>query len=234
MRFAGERTFRLVARWTFSRARRVGTNNYKQVCGAIYVDSHTVCPYLRCHWQTRPPLNRSHPAPKIFPQEASCRGRFRPARPSSQNINGFCTPVSSHSPDPTIPCTTWARLVPAAYLVLASCIRLRKADGIIWLRRSSDAITMMSDLPGWPTCMCTVSSESVSYRLHPVCCTVKPLQSLGADPHLPRVSIVITLWFLKQFNQHVTSRYMLSSFRMYSARCPVGTLWKNPGVSFKM
>jgi len=59
-------------------------------------------------------------------------------------------------------------------------------------------------------------------------------QPLGADPHLPRVSIVITLWFFKQFNRHVTGRYLLSSFTICSARCPVDTLWKNPEVSFRM
>jgi len=56
----------------------------------------------------------------------------------------------------------------------------------------------------------------------------------GGRPHLLGVSIEITLWFSRQFNQHVIGRYVLSSFTICSAKCPVGTLWNNPGVSFKM
>jgi len=70
-------------------------------------------------------------------------------------------------------------------------------------------------------------------RIHPMQAIHHRL-TLGADTHLPRVSIVITLWFFKQFNQHVTGRYMLSSFTMCSARCPGDTLWKNPEVSIGM
>ena len=61
---------------------------------------------VRCHQQTRPPPNHTHPAPKVFPLEATCRGRFGSARSSNQKDNGLCSAPTSHTLDLMISCKT--------------------------------------------------------------------------------------------------------------------------------
>ena len=57
--------------------------------------------------------------------------------------------------------------------------------------------------------------------------------TLGARGHLPSGYIVSSLWVLKQFVQSLPSRYVVSSFKKYPLKYPLGTFWMKPLSSFE-
>ena len=59
------------------------------------------------------------------------------------------------------------------------------------------------------------------------------LLTLGARGDLPSGYIVGLLWVLKQFAQSLPSRYVVSSFKKYSPKYPLGTFWTRPLSSFQ-
>ena len=109
------------------------------------------------------------PCLKGFPVGSDSRNAFQVCKTLESGEHWLLSHASLTHPRPKVSCWALPQLARAGCSALPSCFALQMEGGRFWPQKSLDATTIMGYWLGWPTCMCTVSSEPVRRPLSSTC-----------------------------------------------------------------